>query len=73
MKKKTQNNSKNEVKINKENIFRMGEENIKLQKAQIMLIDKIAEKAIPTAEKYIFTKLEKVEAPRFKWSIIILG
>ncbi len=52
-------------------------ERLKLQKAQIesqnqstKLLQQALEKALPVVEKYFNAKLERVESPKVRWSII---
>ena len=56
-----------------ESMIKLEEQRLKLQTEQAKNVNKLMEKGLPLVEKYFSTKLEKLEAPRFKWMLIIFG
>jgi len=56
-----------------ESIIKLEEQRLKLQTEQAKNFSKIIEKDLPLIEKYFTAKIEKLEAPRFRWMFIIFG
>ena len=56
-----------------EAMIKLEEQRIKLQTEQAKNFSKIIEKGLPLVEKYFSAKIEKLEAPRFRWMFIIFG
>lgn len=46
---------------------------LEIQKEQTKNVGILIDKVAPLIEKYYTTKLEKIEAPKFRWSAIIFG
>jgi len=53
--------------------FELQRNQLEIQKQQAKNIELAINKIAPIAEKYFVTKLEKLEAPRFRWTAIIFG
>ena len=54
-------------------LMRIEEQRLKLQTEQAKNLNKIIDKGLPLVEKYFTSKIEKLEAPRFKWMFVIFG
>lgn len=56
-----------------EAVIKLEEQRLKLQTEQAKKFNKIIEESLPLVEKYFTAKIEKLEAPRFRWMFIIFG
>ena len=61
------------VMPNQKEIIEIEKEKIKVQLKQQETIQKIVDKGLPLIQRYFTSKIEKIEAPRFKWTFIIFG
>ena len=56
-----------------ESLMKIEEQRLKLQTEQAKNFNKIIDKGLPLLEKYFTSKIEKLEAPRFRWMFIVFG
>lgn len=57
----------------KEAMIKLEEQRIKLQTEQAKNLSKVIDKGLPLVEKYFSAKIERLEAPKFRWMFIIFG
>ena len=57
-------------KINK---IELEKEKMKLQQEQNKNFNKLVDKGLPLLEKYFTSKIEKLEVPKFKWTLIVFA
>lgn len=59
--------------IEEEKTLAVQEKQLDLQMKQAENFNKLIEKGIPLIERYITARIEKIEAPKFKWTMIIFS
>ena len=58
---------------NQNQTIEVEKEKVRLQQEQAKNFNKLIDKGFPLIERYLNAKLEKIEAPRFKWTFVIFG
>lgn len=58
---------------NQNTLLEVEKEKVRLQQEQTKNFNKLIDKGFPILERYLNAKLEKIEAPKFKWTFIIFG
>ena len=54
-------------------LLKLQQKQLDLEQEKAKSLNSLLEKAIPLIEKYYSTKLEKIEAPKFKYTLIIFS